>query len=938
MRPTNRLLYLRVLLAGTLVTASASLAFLASKPPGSPVPSESPRLVYKKGDPDAGASKKTKIGANEYRGAVYTPAIAEFLNRAFPKKDVPGSASIAAAKGWAKLNGGKHSAGTWSLIGPSQADVPGVLNVLGDEAPYIAAGRVTAMALAPNCSEGHCVLYVAAAGGGVWRTDKALHTNPSQKWTYLSSSFATNAIGSLLIDPRDASGNTLYAGTGEPNASGDSEAGVGVYRTTDGGNSWALVPGSDIFFQRAIGQMALDNAGNLLVPIASGVRGIDETDGGSGSSGSTDHPLAPRGLYRQTGSTFVRIFAAPPPTRGSTTVKVDPTHPGFIYVNSFGGDFFGPGVSGGIWRSVDNGATFEQIFEPRDATFGTIAFALERDEFDVTTLRNGATRMYVGAGEGSSATGGPPASFWRSDNADTAATFVSLGGDQVSDYCDGQCWYDNLVYTPRGFPDVVYLLGSFSYPQIIAFGNGKSNGRAVLLSTNAGRTWSDMTQDSDATHAEFTHPDQHAIVTLPGNPLFYWEGNDGGIVESDGQTANITYKCDQRGLDAADVAYCKTLLWRVPAQLANDIDRGFSTLQFQSLSISAQHPKNLIQGGTQDNGTWQNTGNNSANPTWNQIMYGDGGQSAFSVTDDRLRANTFTGQENDANFRNGDPTKWVIIGGKMTTSPEGSQFYPPFISDPHPANARTLYQGSNSVWRSQDWGGDQAFLEANCPEFTTSAFDPDCGDFVKLGAPTFTDLTDSGIYGPPRYGPDRQGNFMSVIQRTPANPNTVWATTGAGRVFVSDDVNVAADSVVWHRIDPSPGTNDPERYPTGVAIDPAKPHHGWVSYSGYNVNTPHQPGHVFEVTWAGAGPATWVDRSYNLPDFPITSIVRDDVTGDLYASSDFGVMKLARNTTSWVVAGSGLPNVEVPNLKIVPGERLLFAATHGRSAWEMPLP
>ena len=46
------------------------------------------------------------------------------------------------------------------------------------------------------------------------------------------------------------------------------------------------------------------------------------------------------------------------------------------------------------------------------------------------------------------------------------------------------------------------------------------------------------------------------------------------------------------------------------------------------------------------------------------------------------------------------------------------------------------------------------------------------------------------------------------------------------------------------------------------------------------------------MTWNGAGAATWIDVSYNLPDFPITAVVRDDVLGDLYAASDFGVMKL----------------------------------------------
>ena len=102
-------------------------------------------------------------------------------------------------------------------------------------------------------------------------------------------------------------------------------------------------------------------------------------------------------------------------------------------------------------------------------------------------------------------------------------------------------------------------------------------------------------------------------------------------------------------------------------------------------------------------------------------MYGDGGQSGFSSTNDALRFNTFTGQANDANFHGGDPTKWVIISAPIITSPEGAFFYPPVVADPHPANGGTIFQGSFSVWRTQDWGGDQALLEANCPEFTTSA-------------------------------------------------------------------------------------------------------------------------------------------------------------------------------------------------------------------------
>jgi hypothetical protein len=95
---------------------------------------------------------------------------------------------------------------------------------------------------------------------------------------------------------------------------------------------------------------------------------------------------------------------------------------------------------------------------------------------------------------------------------------------------------------------------------------------------------------------------------------------------------------------------------------------------------------------------------------------------------------------------------------------------------------------------------------------------------------------------------------------------------------------------------------------------------------------------VFEVTFSPvSGTATWVDRSYDMADIPVTDLVRDDVTGNLYAANDFGVLLLAAGETSWVEAAFGMPNVEVAGLTIVPGARILYAATHGLSAWRLNL-
>ncbi|HET7183883.1 MAG TPA: hypothetical protein VFI82_04320 [Terriglobales bacterium] len=920
MKPTTRHVQIRRAIVGLLAVFIVAAIGLVARTSGSrSLKAQADAIVGKKGDVGEikpGRNAEAGFGASEKRGPDFSPDIQAYLIRAYPAAEIPMAATLAAQSGWASLNAGTHSAGTWQLIGPSKATQPGVLDVLADGAQYVTAGRVTAMAIGPACHSGGCPIYVAAAGGGIWRTRDGLAGSP--RWEFVSGSFATNAIGSLVVDPNDATGNTLYAGTGEPNISADSEAGMGIYKSTDGGNTWTLLPGSiaaaSNFRGRAVASLAITPSGDILAGIARAVRGVSSTDGATTSNPPAATNPATFGVYKSSdgGATFTNVSTALGSVRGVNQVAVDPNN-GSIYYASFLGE--------GVWRSSNSGATWTQIKNPLNPPNN--ANNTDRSEFALAN-NNGTTRMYVGIG----ASGGPASRFYRADNAQTAtnASFVDKTTTQNIGYCDPQCWYDNFAYSPPGFPDVVYLLGSFSYGQL----GGVSNGRAVLLSTDGGATWSDLTLDGDPNHADGTHPDQHAIVVNPNNPFQYWEGSDGGVVRSDGNFANVSYKCNTRGLSPSGLSLCQSLLWRVPNQLYS-MNEAFSTLQFQSLSASAKRPQNNAQGGTQDNGTWQYSG---SPVVWYQEMYGDGGQSGFSAADDSLRFNTFTGQANDANFRNGDPTRWVFISAPIFLSPESSYFYPPIIADPNPAQGGTIFQGSFSVWRTQDWGGSRSFLEANCPELGNIPNFPACGDFVRVGPTGATDLTAAALG-------TRAGGAVATITRMPSNTGTLWVATGTGRVFISDNADAAANSVTFTRLD-STAANSPGRFVTGIAVDPTtvdptKPRHAWVSYSGYNVNTPAQPGHVFEVTLSGST-ATWTDVSYNLPDLPITALVRDDVTGDLYAASDFGVMRLAHGTTTWTVAGSGLPMVEVPGLTIIPSARLLYAATHGRSAWVLQLP
>ena len=133
------------------------------------------------------------------------------------------------------------STNTWDFLGPNTLNV----DRLGTQSfikPTQWSGRDTALAIDPKCRPTQCRIYVAAAGGGVWRSTNALGATPL--WTNISGGIPTNAIGSIAVDPNDPTGKTIYVGTGEANSSGDSEAGLGLYKTVDGGDHWSLVPGS----------------------------------------------------------------------------------------------------------------------------------------------------------------------------------------------------------------------------------------------------------------------------------------------------------------------------------------------------------------------------------------------------------------------------------------------------------------------------------------------------------------------------------------------------------------------------------------------------------------------------------------------------------------------------------------------------------------------
>src|SRR6266542_3275883 len=624
-------------------------------------------------------------GGEANREGPDSPAAEQVEDRAYPRtyvddrlalqgkrsfKRLPGALPRSAFRSTASFKDGLAAAPrSWRVLGPVTPEVAPEASQFfdpstGNVATTTQSGRVTAMAIDPNCGRPGrgCRLWVAAAGGGIWRTNDALSRQP--RWIAPPGALPTNAFGSLIVDPNDPGGNTLYAGSGEPNGSGDSEAGLGLFRSTDGGRSWHLVRGSrKVAINRSIGSIAVEPGDPRTIYI-----GTDVARHGSSSvnGGRRTPPNAPGlGVYKSTDGG--RHFALEKNLKGQTPpnpadpatgldwfqggvnkLQIDPGDPHTVYAAVFGY---------GLWRSKDGGHTWSQVFhtlyqndfsDPVD-TGDTVG---DRTEFDLVEIR-GHTRIYVGDSSDDLFV----AEFWRVERAETKTASELIGKDdnagwtKISDrhngtngflsynYCqNGQCGYDDFVVSPPGRPDTVWLGGSMAYDELPLYGGiPRSNGRAVIRSTNAGVkraevTFQDMTQDArPRATREGMHPDQHDIAFDPRNPDIAFVGSDGGVIRvhvthpqdrssaCDSRTAVYDPDAGPEPLAPDDLADCRTLLRGIPSRLVS-LNVGLNDIQFQSLSYNPKKPARDLLGGTQDNGTFSY----SASPKWLETVGGDG--------------------------------------------------------------------------------------------------------------------------------------------------------------------------------------------------------------------------------------------------------------------------------------------------------------------------
>jgi Calx-beta domain len=687
---------------------------------------------------------------------------------------------------------------SWTALGPAPLGAPSVAN----------SGRIVGVAAHPTDSN---TLYIAAAGGGVWKT-----TDGGTTWAPKTDDQATLFMGSIAVARSNP--NVVYAGTGEANNAGDSYYGRGILKSTDAGATWSLL-GNAQFNRATIAKVVVDpqDANRVYAAVdgfgtnglnQAGVLGIwRSTDGGA----NWTLVLDPLGAPVSGGNPQFSDLVMDPTTTGATGVL-------YAAVGTYFGD---PG--NGIYKSTNGGAMWTKLaggLPTTGTTIGRIALAVAPSNTSVVYA------SIAGSGQAGSTSQGSLFRMMRSDNGGSTWTNLTSG---TPNYMGGQGWYDTTLIVDPSNSAIVYAAG-------------QAGTNSILRSTNSGVNWTDIHSGGSSPHA-----DHHGIAFDASGRLL--DGDDGGLY---------------RLTSVSPVSWA-------------DLNGNLNTIQFTGVGL---HPTDATKavGGSQDNGT--EVYNNSV--VWTETDGGDGGFAKYSPTNgNRVYHNAPPGSFGTSFFRRSDNggTTWATKTLSISTDVNVQNFYAPFVVSP--VNGDRVLYGTNRVWE------------------TTTAGDS--------WTPISTVLVNTNT-------------FVDAIGLAASDVNTVYAAFGgefasSSKIFVTTNHGSS-----WTEHDLPSGNGRV----ADLQVDPTNAQIAYAVVSNFG------GGHVFRTINGGV---SWTNISGNLPALPTWTLQLLSGTNTLYVGTDDGVYVSNDLGGSWSRFGIGFPRAQVVQLELNTTLNLLAAGTHGRGMW-----
>lgn len=760
---------------------------------------------------------------------------------------------------------------TWEFVGPR------------NWAGGTITGRINGVAIDPANSR---LMYVASAGGGVWKT-----LDGGSNWTPLTDQKLDRLHTTCVaINPRNS--RQVLVGLGDHH--GQSNFGRGIARSLDGGLTWSYV--GPIMSGSNVSAIVFDpDVANLVMATTS------------------------NGIYRSTngGSTWVRAAGADATTAlpggDYTSLTVGARNTATNVRRYYAANRNGSATAG-VYRSDDKGLTWQQLVGVPLRYVNVPGLALTGIEVAASPVN--PDTVYFSEGDARAEDG----RIWRSDNAGATLTWIDITGTNIGDMDWYQVWYDHYLSSSarlQGFGAFDVLYSGLFPAQASASGN--SNWIEFINRQGTG-----------------SHVDQQGVGFDPNNPARAIVVNDGGAYStmfSGGANGSVSVTGPLNATLGVTQFYHAD--WH---PINPDIMLGGT--QDNSTALSQG---DLFNWQVKIGGDGMSVGIVDEAP---QVMYGstqEVGSIWRSTNGGTGFGNINPGPPDYADGFGGDVKPWKTI---LYADPilEAVPFAD--ASTATPRTAPVVFVGTDRLWRHglADKDMDMSLWTERLggtvlTNGTQGAF-VTCIQVVPVvqshpNNPFKQIVTGNVVY---------VGSSDGAVWMTLNAVRTGKLDANGVPVFVTS----TSSDVTWQKLNaPAVGTQLPAGSVGAISVNPFDPFDVIVGIGGSGTahvwrcantrsawNTPQTP-------WVWTPQSGFQGTPTALPDAIVVGITRDpqDPQNTYFVATDYGVFGTADGGSTWADIGraKGLPNVEVTTIEAVPATGYLNLATYGRGIWRIPL-
>ena len=735
--------------------------------------------------------------------------------------------------------------------------------------PVGQGGRVDDIAVRPD--DAH-TFFVGFATGGLWKT-----TNNGTTFKPVFDTYGTHSIGDVALAPSDP--DIVYVGTGEPNNRQSSSFGEGVYKSTDGGETFTHV---GLLETQSIARVLVHPSNPDVVWVA--------------ANGHLFGPNDERGVFKTTdgGATWRKVLFVDDNT-GVTDIVIHPSDPIVLFAATYQRRrtaccFVGGGPGSGLWRSEDGGETWTRIEGnglPR-GTMGRIALAM--------TPANPAfiyAQIEVAADREGALSDAEREEWRRLDDVDSlppdpqwSGIWRSSDGGRTWEFRsneNGRPMYFSQVRVSPADPDLVYVVD-----------------QRVHKSRDGGRTFERLDG--------YGHVDQHAFWIDPVDHDHLMIGNDGSV----------------------DVSWDQGETW--------ESLRSWAVGQPYHASVDMERPYHVCTG-LQDNGTWCGPSSVRAGPIIAEDWYGAGGGDGFYTAIDPTDPTVIYSESQNGSIRRVDlrdgrsesirpiaPREDSPATNIVPTPPVGTEirwnWNTPFVLSPH--NPHTIHVGGNRLFTSRDRGAHWTMS----PDLTKRV---DRNGVQIMGLRNSLPRCQQDVRGTrcilSKNDGVSQWSAIASLAESPIVPGVLWVGTDDGNIQLSRD-----GGATWTEVSRNLPGGTTRYYVSRIEPSYHDAATAYASIDGHKSDDLRP--YVYVTRDFGR---SWTSISANLPASGNVNTVRQDPRNPslLYVGTEFGLFVSLNEGASWHRFMTNLPVVRIDDILVHPRDNDLVLATHGRSIWIM---